>query len=329
MQLYGGPIPLEWSKIPIGLVALADLTTIATHTALNGSSTFLDIFVLCPGIHRLQYATELNRGELPPTAALTSGYVFRVENQATVFYLQKMGVPGHLVTMRVEELPNPDGRLLLTAINKVLSISFLLNVTPAILTLSALALVILIEDWWALIVLLTFILARTLNIIVFRRRSVPGWKGVKESGVQGDLLVLLSQDRWVRLQGPVDALKAVTSGQWLRNMTFWESSLTAMATLMIYINAAVSVNASQAGQIIILALFLLSVGLVAVGNEQQKSLYMHGCKVEVEGKPKKYARRLDLANELIEYTGRDDWAIRLGMINQKAGDASKSVEVFL
>ena len=241
-----------------------------------------------------------------------------------------MGVPGHLVTMSVEELPTPRGRILdLKSINKVLTTSFLLTVTPAFLTLIALAFVVLIEDWWALTVLLILIFARTLNAIVIRRRSVPGWKGVKEPDVKGDLLVLLSQDRWVRLQGPVDALKAVTAGQWLRDTTFWEGSLTAMATLMIYINAAVTVNASQAGEIIILALLLLSVGLVAVGNEKQESLYMHGCKIQVEGKPKKYARRLDLARELIKYTGRDDWAIRLGMINLKADDAAEIVKVVL
>ena len=329
IQIHGVQNPSKWTKIPIGLVALADLTTIATHTALNGSSNFLDILVLGPGMHKQQYATELNRGELPPTAALTSGYVFRVENQATVFYLQKMGIAGHLVTMSVEEIPKPNGRSFLKAINKVLTVSFLLNITPACLTLIASAYVILIEDWWTIAVLLTFILARTLNVVVIRRRSVPGWKGVKEPGFQGDLLVLLSQDRWVRLKGPVDALKAVTSGQWMRDMTFWESSLTAMATLMIYITAAVSVNASKAGQIIILALLLLSVGLVAVRNERQKSLHMYGCEVQVEGRPKKYARRLDLANELIEYTGRDDWAIRLGMVNQKAGDANETVKVVL
>ena len=312
-----------------GLIALADLTTIAKHTALNGTSSFLDLLVLCPGIHRQQYATELNGGELPPTAALTSGYVFRVENQATVFYLQKMGVPGHLVTLKVEEVAKTEGKKSdLKGTGKTINLSFLLYITPVLLTLIALVFVILIEDWWALAVLLILILARTLNAIVVKRRSVPGWKGVKEPGVKGDLLILLSQDRWMRLQGPVDALKAVTAGQWLRETTFWESSLTAVATLLIYINAAVTTNASQAGEITILALLLLSVGLVAMSNESQESLYMHGCKVQVDGEPKKYARRLDLAHELIDYTGRDDWAIRLGMINQKADDTN-TVKVVL
>ena len=311
-----------------GLIALADLTTIAKHTALSGTSSFLDLLVLCPGIHRQQYATELNGGELPPTAALTSGYVFRVENQATVFYLQKMGVPGHLVTLRVEERKAEAGKPGYNNGGKAVTLASLLYTMPVALTLTALVFVILLQDWWALAVLLILILARTLNAIVVKRRSVPGWKGVKEPGVNGDLLILLSQDRWIRLQGPVDALKAVTAGQWLRDVTFWESSLTATATLLIYINAAVTGNASQAGQITILALLLLSVGLVALSNEVQESLYMHGCRVRVDGEPKKYARRLDLADELIKFTGRDDWAIRLGMINQKSDDPD-TVKVIL
>ena len=338
LQLHQRQQPKEWSKTPIqgvsldaaGLIALADLTTVAKHTALNGTSSFLDLLVLCPGIHRQQYATELNGGELPPTAALTSGYVFRVENQATVFYLQKTGVPGHLVTLNVEELPKPKRRIPdLQTMRRIMDLSFLLYLIPVPLTLTALVFVILIGDWWALAVLLILILARTLNTIVVRRRNVPGWKGVKEPGVKGDLLILLSQDRWVRLQGPVDALKAVTAGQWLRDMTFLESSFTAIATLLIYINAAVTTNASQTGKIIILALLLLSVGLLAMSNEWQESLCMHGCKIQVDGKPRKYARRLDLANELIEYTGRDDWAIRLGIINQRADGAMNTVKVLL
>ena len=245
-----------------------------------------------------------------------------------MFYLQKMGVPGHLVTLRVEELKSGGRMQELKDMRKTATLASLLYISPVLLTLTALVFVILMEDWWTLAVLLILILARTLNAIVVKRRSLPGWKGVKEPGVKGDLLILLSQDRWIRLQGPVDALKAVTAGQWLRDTTFWESSLTAIATLLIYINAAVTTNASQAGKITILALLLLSVGLVAVSNELQESLYMHGCKVHVDGEPKKYARRLDLANELIKYTGRDDWAIRLGMINQKAGDTN-TVKVVL
>lgn len=329
---------MHWTKTPIpgvsldatGLIALADLRTIAKHTALNGTCSFLDLFVLCPGIHMQQNATELNGGDLPATAALTSGFIFRVENPATVFYLQKMAIPGHLVTMSVEELPKPKGwNPDLETIRRIPSLSSLIYVTPVLLTTLAIVLVSLLKDWWALGVLGILIAARSLNALVVWRRSAPGWKGAKEPGVNGDLLVLLSQDRWIRLQGSVDALKMVTAGQWLRGATFLEGSLTAIALFLIYINAAVTSNASQAGNITILALLLLSVGLVAISNQLQDALYMFGCKVQVQGKPKHYARRLDLANDLIHSTGRDDWAIGLGMINQKAEAATNTVKVVL
>ena len=322
---------IRWTKTLIeglsldatGLIALADLTTIAKQTALSGTSGFLDPLTLCPGIQRQQHAVELNGGELPATAALTSGYVFRVENQATVFYLQKVGVSGHLVTVTVKKVSdkkNGAKGCLFTLIS-LISAGNLLYATPVFMTLAALVFAVLMNDWWALTALLTLVFARTLNTIVIRRRSVSGWKGVKEPGVKGDLLVLLSQDRWIRLQGQVDALKAVTAGQWLRDMTFFESSLAAIATLLVYMNAILTSNATQLGQIIIGVLLLLSAAVLAVGNERTDSLHMHGCIVKAQGEPKKYARRLDLARELIEFTGRDDWAIRLGMINQEAGAA--------
>lgn len=49
------------------LIALADLSTIAERVALTGGASYLDIFTLCPGIHRQEAAAELNKGE----------YVFR------------------------------------------------------------------------------------------------------------------------------------------------------------------------------------------------------------------------------------------------------------
>ena len=70
-----------WSTTPLpnisldaaGLLALADLSAIAERTALTGSASYWDALILCPGIHRQQAATELNKGEygqtrLPQTA---------------------------------------------------------------------------------------------------------------------------------------------------------------------------------------------------------------------------------------------------------------------
>ena len=93
-------------KVPlgaIGLLFLADLNTAARRTALTGNGAYLDLFVICPGFHRQQSAPELSSGEYPACGALTSGYVFRVENSATVAFLQKVGRTAHLTTLEVSK----------------------------------------------------------------------------------------------------------------------------------------------------------------------------------------------------------------------------------
>jgi len=334
-QNISNDVPLQsWSNNPItglsldaaGLVALADLETIEERTALTGSSTYLDVFVLCPGIHRQQHATGLNGSEFPAVAALTTGYAFRVENPATVLFLQKIGKTGHLVTAEVSPVsgtsssatnfqsawwtPNPS---LFSSASYVATI---------VLTVMAIIFVILMGDYWALAILLILMLARLCNIIIVRRRSQVGWKGASEPGVKGDLLILLSQDRWVRMKGNVDDLKAVTSGQWMRDMTFAESSVAAIATTLVYVDAVLASNAQQIGKIILMVLLLLSAGLLGYSNDQIEALQMFGRSIRAVGQPKAYKRRLDLANELIEETGREDWAFRIGMIN--AGSKSNS-----
>src|SRR5271156_1417622 len=60
----------------VGIMALADIPIVLERTVLAGKAHWSDIFILCPGIHRQQLATELNHGD-----------VFRAENQATVYFL--------------------------------------------------------------------------------------------------------------------------------------------------------------------------------------------------------------------------------------------------
>ncbi|KAK0224913.1 hypothetical protein EDD85DRAFT_230470 [Armillaria nabsnona] len=177
------PITLEAA----GLLALADLPTVTLRTALFGGACFLDVLVLVPGMRKQQCADEINRGEFPTTGAMTSGYVFRVENPATVSYLQSIGQTGHLVTARIS-------------------------------TISVVVVLCVVGDWWGIGALGMFVSARLINVVVIERRSQQGWKGAIETG-DGDLLILLSQDRWVRLQGTINDLKAVTAGQWLRDLS--------------------------------------------------------------------------------------------------------------
>ena len=303
-----------------GLVALADLSAISERTALTGSASIFDILFLAPGIHTQQKASEINGGELPMTSAMTTGYVFRIENQATVNYLQKIGEPGSLVTVNV--VKRGECSPLLRPLRNLLAagaIPSLLYFTGIFLTITSLAILGAIHDYWAVGILLMLITARFLNTVVLMRRAQKGWKGASEPGVKGDLLVLLSQDRWVRMRGMVDDLKAVTAGQWLRDQTAIEGFATAAATLIVFSAAALASNASKVGSLFIATLLLVSVGLLGLCNAFTRDLQMYEYKVHVVAGPKKYSRRLDMANELIEETDRDDWAIGMGLILAPSG----------
>lgn len=206
-----------------GLLVLADLQTVAKRTALTGTSAWLDVFVLAPGLHKQTAAPDLCKGEYPACAAMTTGYVFRVENPATVYYLQSVSRPGHLTTLSVG--PAEDGTLRLT-------VSYLGHTAAIFLTVFVLAYLIIIEDFFGVTAVAILIAVRFINTIVIRRRARPGWFGAPEPGIQSDLLVLLSQDRWVRIQGATDDVKAITSGTWLAECTPTENSMLALGTLL-------------------------------------------------------------------------------------------------
>ncbi len=315
-----------------GLVALADLSTVATRTALMGTASYLDALVLAPGMHQQQSADEVNRGETPITGAITNGYIFHIENPATVRYLQSIGCTGHLVTAKVSErFPLGDkqsehNRRIQSFVAAGTRATLLYLLCP-VLTIIAFVLLGAIEDWWGFGVLWMLVLARMINVVVIKRRSQKGWKGKKEPGVEGDLLILLSQDRWVRLRGLVDDIKAVTAGQWLRDMSDEESFAVAFATLLVYVSAAVAGNASKMGSLLIACLLLCSVALLGLCNAKTECLQMYGCTVRQEGPARHYQQRLEMAADLIETSGQSDWAIGIGLVRNRE-DAAVIVEKY-
>ncbi|KAF8461332.1 hypothetical protein BDZ91DRAFT_737138 [Kalaharituber pfeilii] len=280
-----------------GLIALADLTTIAERTAIMGTASW----------------------RTPPTAALTTGYVFRVENQATVGFLQRVGKPGHLVNVYVE--PVNENALLGTG--PLAAIVYLIS---PLLTITVEVIMAVYKEWWTFGIIGVLIFARAVNVFIIKRRCEADWKGAREPGVQGDLLILLSQDRWVRMQGFVDDLKMVTSGQWLRSMDTGESFATAGSTLLVYLTAAFSANATTIGNLTLMGLLFVEVGLLGISNKLVRSQRMYNQKIRVRGEPKRYHRRLDLANELIaECDGRRDWAVGLGLVKPEVGEQASKV----
>jgi hypothetical protein len=296
----------------VGLLVLADVSAVSERTALTGNAFLADALVLCPGMHRQQYEpAELSGGEFPATAAMTTGYVFRIENSGTVFFLQRVSRTGQLTTLKVTR-------------DALSSSSFLLRSTIAtaaylgamLLTVSIITLSILTQDWWGFLVICIMVVARLLNALLIRRRSKPGWSGASEPGQKGDLIILLSHDRWVRMRGAVDDLKAVTSGRWLRDLTGLETAVAHLATLLVYFGAVLAANMTLFSQGLFVLLVIGSVGLVHLANMTIKVLHMHGNTIALDGARKSYQRRLDLAHELIQETGRHDWALKLGMVKK-------------
>ncbi|GCB17449.1 hypothetical protein AAWM_00334 [Aspergillus awamori] len=283
------PKLLDFSLDLAGVVAIADLSTVSQRTVITGTAALLDCLILCPGLHLQQHASNLNKGEYPAAAAMTSGYVFRIENPATVHYLQKISKTAHLTTVEVINIDNQMSWAGQAA--NVLFITANANI----------------------ISVLTYAIAASLTIAV-----LVCWIGASETG-RSDLLVLLSQDRWVRIQGAIDDVKAVTAGQWLREMEPYESWVAAIATVLTYLDAALASNATQFGKLLLVLLLIVSAGLLAGANQfTTNKLQMHGNVLEVRGKPHKYQRRLDMAEQLIaEHGGKRGWALRLGLINSE------------
>ena len=77
---------------------------------------------------------------------------------------------------------------------------------------------------------------------------------------------------------------------------------------------------SKLGQALLMVLLLGTTMWLGYENQSTRVYRMYGRSIYAEGPPRAYKRRLDLAEQLIKETGRDDWAIRLGMIQPQSSD---------
>ncbi|EKM56402.1 uncharacterized protein PHACADRAFT_253494, partial [Phanerochaete carnosa HHB-10118-sp] len=246
------------------------------------------------------------------------GWVFRIENPATVSFLQSVGKPGHLTTVHVSteiKMASPFGFFgELFRSEFWASVLFLIGVAA---TITVIVLLGVIRDWWALGVLGMLMGARVLNVCVIRlRQDKDGFKGKKEGDTQGDLLIVLSQDRWVRMRGGVDDIKEVTAGQWLREPETVESFAVSFATLLVYGSAALAGNTTTVGSLLLALLLLFCAGVLGLANAATRTLHMFDRVVAVSEGPKKYGCRLDMVKDMIQVTDREEWALNMGLITQ-------------
>lgn len=125
-------------------------------------------------------------------------------------------------------------------------------------------------------------LSRLLNIWVIKQRS-RSKKPDKTRDLHShrlnqltEYLVDLGGGTAVALRGMSDDLQAITATVWLRERTNIEGYLEACAKMLVYLVACFSGNCTQAGNLIMLALLLVTAGLLALSNAHAKSAKNNG-----------------------------------------------------
>ncbi|EKM56405.1 uncharacterized protein PHACADRAFT_92417, partial [Phanerochaete carnosa HHB-10118-sp] len=291
-----------------GILAAMNFKAIARRAMFTGSASYLDIFILAPGIHVQQMASEINVGEHPRACDMSSGYVFLIQNPATISFLLRISKTGFLTKVHVS--PPLPHRTTFGAD----SFDLVLYIGCASLTIGTIGILAAIADWWALTAVFALMAARLLNIIVVKRRAVLGWKGAFESG-DADLFVILSRDRWVRIQGAMNDVKNVTAGSWLQKMSDEESCATVVATLFVYLSTILAFNASIFGSLLLVAMIISALGLLGLANTMTRDLHMFRHVVRVAEEPKiRPGSRFDVVQQLVLECASDTWAIALGLV---------------
>ncbi|KAI0551421.1 hypothetical protein F4679DRAFT_139358 [Xylaria curta] len=303
----------NWSQTPIpnvdisaaGLLALADLSTIAQRTRISGAS-WLDALLLAPGLH-YQQAADAVLSELPsPYNAVESvdgkTSTYNIANTATLHYLERVGRAGQRIVVDVGTMPQRSyfpygdqrkrrsrgqrGVIWRDQEAGIGWISQVLYLASPLLTVVAFVFMVLLREWWGVAALLGLMLSRLLNIWVIKQRTkwpkvprpgpnTPG-SNPDNSDMLTEYVVDLGHGRVVCLRGLASDLQAITRTSWLRDQTHVEGYLEAAAKLTVYLVAAFSGNLSQIGSIIFLGLLLITAGLLGLSNAHAKALSMYG-----------------------------------------------------
>lgn len=128
--------------------------------------------------------------------------------------------------------------------------------------------------------------SRLLNIFVIKSRSRPKPTTLPPPFTQAysaaaapritQYTITINPTTRVILRGLSTDLYALTTTIWLRPKTHVEGYLEATAKVLVYLVAAVSGNATQAGNLILLSLLLASAGLLALSNARVTGLRTGG-----------------------------------------------------
>ncbi|KAI0405512.1 hypothetical protein F4802DRAFT_614653 [Xylaria palmicola] len=309
-----------WTQTPIrgvdisaaGLLALADLSTVAQRTRISGVS-WLDALLLAPGLH-YQQAADAVLSELPssPYSAVESvdgkTSTYGIANAATLQYLERVGRPGQRIVVDVGVAPQRGyfpyadqrkkrsrGQRGVIWRDQEAGIGWLsqvLYLASPVLTIVAFVFMVLLREcmshspllqplWWGVASLLGLMLSRVLNIWIIKQRTnmpqIPTPEPAPDdSGALTEYVVNLGRGRVVCLRGRGSDLQAIIATTWLRDQTHVEGYLEAAAKLTVYLVAAFSGNLTQIGSIIFLGLLLVTAGLLGLSNAHAKGFTIYG-----------------------------------------------------
>ncbi|KAF7547499.1 hypothetical protein G7Z17_g7702 [Cylindrodendrum hubeiense] len=318
MEIIPRSLIHSWSTTPIpnltlsasGLLALADLRTVAHRTALTGGSSWLDALVLAPGLHYQQACDYLDREAptgliaLPVASAapVLDGRAemrYGIKNAVTVNYLMSLcrkdkrglvtidvgSVAGWEVGKRLRRLVRRR-RKIVDEEDEYLDLSppdldwishFMYLTTPG-LTVASITFMILFEDWWGLSIIIALMVSRTLNIWAIKNRTEPP-TSLTTTPLDHRITeyrIDLGDGRTVLLRGLDADLQALTTQAWLRSQSHLDGYFEAAAKLIVYLVAALSGNMTQAGAIVLVGLLVLSAALLGLSNAHARGIRMHG-----------------------------------------------------
>ncbi len=303
------------------LIQASDVVLLAKlATSPEEVHSFIDAFSLAFNMHGPQLPSSIYACDVsvPGATRVGDSPPSHVENPTTSRFLQNIGRSGYLVNAKVSLSSSPYPQL--SPLNRHLRSSFVAGVPATLLcilspTLTVIAAVFLacIQDLWALGLLMTFVNSKMINLVVARHRSVQDLSG--EPGGEYDLLIRLSQDRWIRLQGAEADLRTVVACQGLRVQSGMEGCAVSFGTISVYLAVALSPNVSPVGSLVIIFLVFCSSIFMALYNSLTPCLQTLNRVVRVEGEPTRYEERILQGN-----TGGDERGVVVSMIPSRRGE---------
>jgi hypothetical protein len=263
---------------------------------LTGTSTWLDILLLAPGIPYQQKADTLDNPNVgrpqPDVTNLNNGSVSKVTNTATIHYLQRIGDKNKPVVLDVggsyagTSRPvglGPRGRIFQPKVPAMFKLSTILYLAGPMLTIVSIILMILTQDWWGVALICLLMVSRAINVWIIQERTKDEPDAPKTENTHENWWIILDDDRSICLRGLAHDLAAITTGEWMRAKTTIEGYLEAIAKVLVYMVGVLSGNLFQTGDYILIALLLSSAGLLALSNAHTSTFNMNGRVAEVTG----------------------------------------------